>query len=403
MQEFSWRAREPTGKLLRGKVRAGSKQEAANLVRASYGYVVGLRTKEDNFLLRWQAKLFKGDKSLSDKQKIVFFKQLAVILNSGVPLLKGMELLQQRTDIFIGRVCRKLEVNLREGMSLANAMQECGKTFPNLAVTLVAAGERSGELNTVLLELAAYYSKQQAMKQFLYKATLYPLFLLGASFSVLVFFLLYVLPMLATVYAGLGAQPTKFLKLALSINEFVLTYNLELGILLLMVLGVIYRQRIQFVNFCLELPGIRKIHSMLLEIRFCKLLGLLLDKGISITQAVDVATVTISGKERIRQLKLFRLALHRGEAISLAVGRVTEMFSPITAELIAIGAETGYLPKLLNEAAEILEQDLQERLEKIRELLSPLLLLLAALIIALVVCSVIGPLFELFTVLPEYN
>jgi len=85
------------------------------------------------------------------------------------------------------------------------------------------------------------------------------------------------------------------------------------------------------------------------------------------------------------------------------VGIATEVFSPITAELIVIGAETGYLPKLLNEAAGILEQDLQERLEKLREILSPILLLMAALITALVVCSVIGPLFELFTTLPEYN
>lgn len=403
MQEFSWRAREPTGKLLCGKVRASSKQEAANLVRASYGLVVELRAKEESFLLRWQAKIYKYDKKLSDKQKIVFFKQLAVILNSGVPLLKGMELLKERTDFSIGMVCEKLGDHLREGMSLANAMQECGKAFQNLAVTLVAAGERSGELNTVLLELAEYYKRQQAMKQFFFKATIYPLFLLGASFGVLIFFLLYVLPMLATVYSGLGAQPTEFLRLAISFNEFALAHDVELSVALLVIAVLGYRQRDLFVAFCLELPVISKVHAMILEIRFCKLLALLLDKGISITKAVDVATATIKGKKRIRQLRLFSLALHRGEAISLAVGRVTELFSPITAELIAIGAETGYLPKLLNEAAEILEQDLQERLEKIKELLSPLLLLLAALIIALVICSVIGPLFELFTVLPEYN
>ena len=355
MKSFSWRAREPTSRMF------------------------------------------------SDKQKIVFFKQLAVILNSGVPILKGMELMKQRSDKSVGRVCETLEKHLREGTSLANAMDLCGTTFPNLAITLVAAGERSGELTTVLLELAEHYRKQREMKQFLYKATIYPLFLMGMSFGVLCFFLIYVLPMLATVYGSLGAKPTKLMTFAIGVNEFLVAYHFETCLGFLALLALLYGQRDLLLTFCLELPFIRKLHAMVLEIRFCKLLGLLLDKGISITKAVDVATATISGRKRIRQLRLFSFALRRGEAISYAVGIATEVFSPITAELIVIGAETGYLPKLLNEAAGILEQDLQERLEKLREILSPILLLMAALITALVVCSVIGPLFELFTTLPEYK
>jgi type II secretory pathway component PulF len=193
------------------------------------------------------------------------------------------------------------------------------------------------------------------------------------------------------------------MSLAIDCNEFLVTYSLEASLFILMLLALGYWYRNLFLTFCLELPLVKKLHSMVLEIRFCKLLGLLLDKGISLTKAVDVATSTISGQKRIRQLKHFNLALHRGEAIGLAVGMATEVFSPITAELIAIGAETGYLPKLLHEAASILEQDLQERLEKLREVLSPILLLLAALITALVVCSVIGPLFDLFSALPEYH
>ncbi len=403
MQEFSWRAREPTGKLLRGKVRASSESEAVKIVRSSYGVVVGLQKKKASIFQKLQVNLLQGNKKLSDKQKIVFFKQLAVILNSGVPLLTGLELLRQRTDAQMEKVCADLETRLREGMPLANAMDKCGKAFPNLAVTLVAAGERSGELNTALLELAAYYGKQQEMKQFLFKATIYPLFLLGASLLVLIFFLLYVLPMLATVYSSFGAKPSGAFSFALEANEFLRVHNYEILLLVLTILAWAYWKRETLVDFCLELPLVKKLYAMVLEIRFCKLLALLLDKGISITKAVEVAATTIKGKKRLRQLKLFSIALRRGEAISVAAGMATEMFSPVTTELIAIGAETGYLPKLLNEAVGILEQDLQERLEKLREILSPILLLMAALVTALVVCSVIGPLFELFTALPEYN
>ena len=402
MQEFSWRARTRSGKLLFGKLRAKSEEEACSLVRNNYGFVVRLQVKESSWLL-WQEKLLCSQSNLTDKQRIVFFKQLATILNSGVPLLDGMELLRQRSDFVIGRVAVKLVSYLQEGSSLASAMQKCGSTFSNLAVTLVAAGERSGELNNVFLEIADFYNKQRELKQFLYKATLYPLFLLCASLAVLVFFLLYVLPMLASVYSSLGAPPNGILQFAVQVSNFLMGNGVAVSLGLVSIVLCVYQRREALLELCLRLPLVCSLHALVLEIRFCKILSMLLDKGINITEAVDLATATIRHKERVRQLKIFNAALRRGEAISTALGTATEMFSPLTAELIVIGAETGYLPKLLNEAASILEQDLRDRLEKLREILAPLLLLVAALVTATVVCSVVGPLFELFSALPEYK
>ena len=89
MQEFSWQARTSSGKLLSGKLRAKSEAEACSLVRNNYGFVVRLQVKESSWLL-WQEKLLCSQSNLTDKQRIVFFKQLATILNSGVPLLDGM-------------------------------------------------------------------------------------------------------------------------------------------------------------------------------------------------------------------------------------------------------------------------------------------------------------------------
>ena len=402
MQEFSWQARTRSGKLLSGKLRAKSEAEACSLVRNNYGFVVRLQVKESSWVL-WQEKLLGLQSNLTDKQRIVFFKQLATILNSGVPLLDGMELLRQRTDVAIGKVAVKLADYLREGSSLASAMQKCGSTFSNLAVTLVAAGERSGELNSVFLEIADFYKKQNEIKQFLYKATLYPLFLLCASLAVLIFFLLYVLPMLASVYSSLGAPPNGILQFAVQVSNFLMNNGVAVCLGLVSLVFCVYQRRQKLVDLCLQLPVVRSLHAMVLEIRFCKILSMLLDKGINITEAVELSTATIRHKERVRQLKTFNVALRRGETISTALGTATEMFSPITAELIVIGAETGYLPKLLNEAASILEQDLRDRLEKLREILAPLLLLVAALVTAIVVCSVVGPLFELFSALPEYK
>ena len=209
--------------------------------------------------------------------------------------------------------------------------------------------------------------------------------------------------MLASVYSSLGAPPNRILQFAVQISNFLIGNGIAVCLSLVAMFFYIYYRRQIIVEFCLRLPIVRNLYAMELEIRFCKILSMLLDKGINITEAVELAAATIRQKERVRQLKIFNAALRRGEAISTALGTATEMFSPLTAELIVIGAETGYLPKLLNEAANILEQDLRDRLEKLREILAPILLLMAALVTATVVCSVVGPLFELFSALPEYK
>ena len=129
----------------------------------------------------------------------------------------------------------------------------------------------------------------------------------------------------------------------------------------------------------------------------------MLNSGLNITVAVEEAGKTFTDEARRGQLYLFRQSLLRGVDIGTAAQRAGCIFSPLTREFIAIGAATGCLPKMLNEAAGILEQDLQSKLEKFRELFAPVLLLIAALLTALVVCSVMGPLFDLFTALPEYE
>lgn len=337
-----------------------------------------------------------------EKQRIIFLKQLAVIIGSGIPLLQGLELLARRS-VKLGPVCNGLMRQLRGGSTLADAMAGCGGFFPHLAVTLTAAGEQSGQLTQVLLELADYYERQLAMKQFIYKAALYPLFLLGSSLLVLLFFLFYVLPMLAAVYASMQAAPGGFLAAALSLHAFCRDNLLLLFLLALALACITAGCRRQLRILVMGLPVIGRLHNLLLEARFCKLLALLLNSGINITDAVRAAAGTIDDYRWQQSLRLFNGRLQRGMDIGLAVRGAGAVFSPLTLELVAIGAASGRLPQMLLEAAQIAEQDMRSQLERFKEVLAPVLLLAAALVTAAVVCAVIGPLFNLFNNLPEYN
>ena len=137
----------------------------------------------------------RGGVSLAEQ--ISFYRQLAVILRSGLPLLHALQLLQKHGSAKQMLLCYRLQQRLRRGSSLAQALAAEPACCSHLAVTLVAVGEESGELATLLEQLAAYYSRQLQLRRFVQRAVTYPAFLLVASVGVLLLFLLYILPVLA--------------------------------------------------------------------------------------------------------------------------------------------------------------------------------------------------------------
>lgn len=268
----------------------------------------------------------RGGVSLAEQ--ISFYRQLAVILRSGLPLLNALQLLQKHGSAKQMLLCYRLQQRLRRGSSLAQALAAEADCCTQLAVTLVAVGEESGELAMLLEQLAA-------------------------------------LALTAGVAAALFLLGRRLLRCFL-------------------------RSRLSG-NF----------HGLLLEVRFCRLLALLLESGVGITRAVAIVTDTMDDEQYAGQLRLLNSRLKRGIAIEQAAGGAKELFSPLMLELVCVGASTGYLPQMLQEAVTAGEQRLQQQLGRLQELLVPLLLLVAAIIIAGIVCIVIGPLFEMLSAMPE--
>lgn len=395
---YSWKARNLDGKVFEGTLTADSENEAAVLLKQQYACIVYLKKQHQ---LYFKTSILHTKGRFTDKQRVIFFKQLAVILNSGIPLLQGIELLQYRLDKDVGKVCLEVKTDLYSGCSLSRAMSRQKSFFPELAVTLVAAGEVSGQLNQVLLETANYYEKQYVLKNFLYKSAVYPMLLMAVSLAVMLFFLFYVLPVLAETYQTMQVKPGQFLDNVLIVNAFISEYFFMLIFLLAAAVTWLYNKRSLLAEKFLYLPWVSRIYGMLAEVRFCKLLALLLNSGINITDAVSEAGKIFHDHTRKTELYLFNKALQRGTDIGNAARSAGRMFSPLTIEFIAVGSATGNLPQMLMEAAKISEQDLKDKLERFKEVFSPCLLLISALMTAAVVCAVMGPLFDLFSVLPE--
>lgn len=332
---------------------------------------------------------------------MIFYKQLSIILHSGLPILRGVKLMNMRIDKKLHNVSNAFYNDLARGYTLSMCVRRQKNFFGDLGIMLVNAGEESGRLEEIASELANYYEKQYKLKKFILKATIYPMFLLTASICVLLFFIFYVLPILTTTYSSMNIEPQGLLVGILKVQVFFHEHKTLLLFIFLTGLIITIQSKENLVNQSKKTPILCKLYFLVLEIRFCKLMSLLLNSGISITNAVAITTKVISDSECRRRLLLFQERLKSGSDIHTASTSLTGWISPLAIELISIGAVTGYLPKMLSEAAFIGEQDLQNRLDQLKEIISPLLLLITAIITAGIIISVVGPLFNLISALPD--
>ena len=170
------------------------------------------------------------------EKQIVFFRQLAAVLQSGLPLLRGLQLLERQSE-GDSLLYYRLRTSLSRGSSFAEALSAEQEHFSRLAVSMAAVGEESGELSNLLLQLADYYERQDRLRRFVQRALIYPLLLLVAALLLLLLFGFYILPMLLETYTAMGIKPAGSLALVLRLRSLLLEEPL-LGVLSLVLLTV---------------------------------------------------------------------------------------------------------------------------------------------------------------------
>lgn len=395
IQTFSWKACDKDGVVHEGSVIAADCHEAVEKIHVLYSVILKIEPKRKYF---WSILL---DAGFSDKERSLFFKQMQVVLIGGLPIIKGMEFLSRRVDKKTAKLCVSLIERLHEGCSLTEAMSAHQSFFTELDIALIEAGESSGQLIAVMEQLEKYFASKSELKNFILKSALYPSFLLIASILVMLFFLVYVLPVLNAAYSSMHVRDEGLLFFLTELNKILLAHTWTIiGICAAIVSGLFYCRKKAVEFFCSRQP-LRGIYYMAQEIRFCKILSLLLTSGINIILGVEIAAKTVSDARFRKYLYLFNERLKRGSDINLALSCCSPIFSPLTLELLNVGAATGSLPEMLSEAGRIREEEFRNKLDTLREVLAPLLLLLAALVIGAVVCAVLEPLYGLLSVVSE--
>ncbi len=397
MALYSYQAFSREGKKVSGVIDAPSVQALREqLVRQGlFPTVIALATEasQGNFFSR----LFQG--SVTVKDKILFSKQLAILLKSGVPLLQAIELLTEQFEGQIRSILVRIKDDVKEGTALADALSKYPKVFEKIYLQLVRAGEATGKLDVILDRLTVYLERREELSKKVSGAMQQPIIQLVVAILVVGVLVVKVVPQMAQNFAAKGSAlpgPTQFI---LSVSDFAVDHFLLIIFGLIGVIGffTLWKKSAtgarQYDQIKLHLPLIKYLSRTNAVVQFCYTLGMLLEGGVHIAEALDIVVSIVDNRVLADALSKARDNIVKEGKIAEYL-KQTNIFPPIAIYLIKTGEQTGELPTMLLAVAENYEKDYVELIDKLTGLISPFMLVFMAVIVGFIVIAIAMPMMQ---------
>lgn len=398
MALYEYQAYTKAGKRIKATIDAASLAQAREAIVRQGLYIIAIQASST----LTQGSLFKRllTPAISFTDVILFTKQLAILLKSGVPLLQSCELLIDQFSGKMKSLIVELRDHLKEGTSFADALEKYPYVFENLYIQLVRAGEQSGNLELILQRITEYLERRQETKKKIIGALRQPLIQLVIALVVSAGLLTFVVPQLVGGLASQGKELPTPTAIVLAISNFLTEYYLALGILLTTIIGgFLYlrattwgKQTLDAIK--IKLPLVSYITKTGAVVQFSYTLSMLLEGGVHLAEALSIVTHVIDNSVLATAISQAREEIVKEGRIADYLEK-TKMFPLIAIYLIRTGESSGQLDAMLATVATNYEKELSEKVDQLTGLVSPIMLILMAIIIGGIVLAVILPMAEM--------
>jgi general secretion pathway protein F len=344
-------------------------------------------------------------RGVPDLHLALFSSQLATLLNAGVPLVQSLGALTEQVDHErLRSAIAAVRESVNQGSTLADALEMQGHIFDGLYCSMVRSGESSGALGLVLERLASYIESRMQLRNRMIGALAYPLVVLGASFAVALFLLVYVVPNMTRLLRDLNQELPLITRVVVGISEFLVDWWMPLvligaaGVLLFGRIVQTSRGRRTWDGFKLRIPVLGRLMRFVSISRFARTLSTLVTGGLNIVSALDISR-NVSGNEVIaRAAEEAKQAITKGASIAGTL-RQTGEFPPLVTHMIAVGEASGELDTMLARVADVYDQLVENALERMLAVLPPLAIMFVGGVVVLIILSTLLPLLNLTSAL----
>jgi len=402
MAMYRYKARNQSGKLVEGAMEASSESDLADKLRKMSYIVTGVSPAAGTISLE---DIVSGLRRVKPEDMIFFNIQLSSMLEAGLPLLTCLRTISIQTENKrFKKVIEDVTLKVETGASFSVALQSHSRNFSKLTISMVRAGEASGNLALVLRRLADFGERELDLRNRVSSALLYPAILSFAATAVIIFIVTFIIPKFVEIFSAAGI-PLPLVTIILNAAGLAIKNYWHLFILgmIAFLLGVrLYLNtregRLRFDGFKLRIPVTGPLIRKVAISRFARTLATLSSSGVPILEALEILEVTIGNEVLARVIVTLREGVRGGSKISELL-KVSEEFPPDIVQMVAAGEETGNLDLMLNKVADLYDSSISYSIKRLTALLEPIFLVVMGCIVAGIMASILVPMFDLIKVL----
>jgi type IV pilus assembly protein PilC len=395
MPMFEYTARAPSGQIQKGQLDVPSKDEVSAYLRKNRLILVNVREAPK------QISLSFGGQRIRTRDIVIFTRQFATMINAGLPLVQSLNILAQQTENKALRdVTRAVVYDVESGHTLADAFSKHPKAFTDLYVNMVAAGEAGGILDTILLRLATFLEKNDALVRKVKGAMVYPGVIISVAIIAIAVLLVFVIPTFESMFASAGMELPLPTRIVIGMSNALINYW---WMAILAIGGVIFGIR----QYYSTANGRRQIDGMLLRApvlgdllrksavsRFTRTLGTLVSSGVSILDGLEITAKTAGNSVIHDAVMESRQSIAGGETIAAPLEK-SKVFPPMVISMIAVGEQTGGLDEMLSKIADFYDEEVDVAVSALLSLMEPAMIVILGVIVGGMVIAMYLPIFDM--------
>lgn len=338
------------------------------------------------------------------KDKVIFYRLLATMINAGVSLVKSLQILgDQFENPKMQKICQKIQKDLEEGFSLGDALIKFPDIFEDSELGMVSAGETSGQLNKVLLTLADKVEESSKIKGKIKGAMMYPMAIIVVICIVLAAVLILVIPGMKETFEKGGAELPGSTQALIAMSNALVGNTFGIPNMVFVIMGIIgfivslkiwkktKQGKYYWDNFILHIPIFGTMNRKMVLMQFCQSLSNLASSGVSIVKALEITSTTVGNEVYRRRILFIKEDVEQGIPIADNIREDKTMFPVMLTAMIEVGEKTAELGKITNKVAEFYKEEVETMVKSLSSLMEPIIIVVIGGVVGFIVAAIMQP------------
>lgn len=398
MPQYVYQGKDGVGKQRKGALQAPDRSTALAELKRQQIVVTGLREKRETV---WNKEFYLGN-PVKNEQFVVFCRQFATMIKAGISIVEATAILAEQSESkALKKTLAEVVAELRKGSTFSGAISAYPRIFPMIFVQMIRAGEEAGSMEETLERLAVYFEKAHVTREKVKSAMTYPLIVSVMAVFVIIFLLKFMIPRFQAMFAQLGGDLPAITKFTLSLSRSLEQHWIVWLLIALAAVAAVYlllrweRGAYAWDYIKLKAPVFGILNRKSAIAQLTRTLSSLFASAVPVLQALAIVEKAVGNRVIGATLRECQTSLRQGRPLSEPL-RQSWVFPPLVTQMIRVGEETGSIDAMLAKVADFYERDVENTVDKLKQLIEPVMILLLAGVVGFIVASVMIPMLSLY-------